>query len=263
MADDRRPPTFSDACAAVLADPEGTHSVTTTLAPIYARTRSGEWGKRRARLVTSRFLADVDRVLELGCGVGTVLQRLGERYEAIGVDDRGAQLRFPATRGEAVVCGDPSQPPLRSTFDAVCAVEDATGRSSAIDLCVAGYTVLRPGGIAVIAAPTDPSAIAEPGVETYSGSRYLLERAVDVTDSAIVVDYRVTDRRDGERAVTTERRAVETTTADKLTAAFRAAGFEEVLVAAESDLPGVVVGRGVRPVDTGDSAEPLLPGTEE
>ncbi|WP_049986981.1 class I SAM-dependent methyltransferase [Halobellus rufus] len=251
-----RPPTFADACAAVLEDPDAGHGADTTLAPVVLRTIPDGWGERRARLVASRLPADVDRVLELGCGVGALLNELGSRYAAVGVDARRAHLRFPAALGEAVVCGDPTNPPVRSAFDAVCAVETATARADVADVCTAAYRSLRPGGIAVIAAPTDPSAVLDSGVETYSGSRYLLERAVDVAGSgSVAVDYRVTDRETGSTAVVADRTTVATTTVDGLTAALGRAGFEHVLVAGESDLPGVVVGRAVRPVETSAPAE--------
>jgi SAM-dependent methyltransferase len=246
----RRPPTFADACEAVLADPSASHSEDTTLAPVRLRSIPPGWAERRAQLVTSRLPADVDRILELGSGVGGLLQRLSGRYDAVGIDERRAQLRFSQARGATAVQGAPTRLPVRPVFDAVCAVEDAVGRASAVDLCVSAFRSLRPGGIAVVAAPTDPGAVVESGIETYSGSRYLLERAVDVIGDDLVFDYRVTDRQTGDAAVVTDRRSVETTTPDGLTAALRTAGFEDVLVAGESDLPNVVVGRGVRPIET-------------
>lgn len=251
---DRRsgPATFATACEAVLSAPNGNHSADTTLAPIHARTLPDDWARRRERLVTARLSADVDRVLELGCGTGLLLRLLGDRYDAVGVDERPAHLRFAAARGGNVVGGRPTAPPVRNRFDGVCAAEYAAARASAGELCVGAYTALRPGGIAVLAAPTDATAVAESGVETYTGSGYRLERAVDVAgDGTVAVDYRVTDRRTGDTGVARERRRVETTTPEDMTAAFRTAGFEDVLVSGESDLPGIVVGVGVRPVETG------------
>ena len=251
MADRRSPPTFAAACEAVLAAPEGDHSADSTLAPVHARTLPEGWGRRRHSLVTARLPADVDRVLELGCGVGSLLGHLARRYDAVGTDDRPAHLRFAAARGP-VVRGRPTAPPVRNRFDGVCAMEYATARVPAVDLCVAAYTALRPGGLAVVVVPTGASGVAESGVGTFTDSRYRLERAVDVVgDDTVAVDYRVTDNRTGETAVTAERRGVATTTADELTAALRTAGFEEVVVAGETDLPDVVVGVGVRPVETG------------
>jgi SAM-dependent methyltransferase len=246
------PATFATACEAVLSAPTEDHSVDTTLAPIHGRTRPDDWARRRDRLVTARLPTDVARVLELGCGVGLLLRQLEDRYDAIGVDERTAHLRFAAAQGGRVVGGRPTAPPVRSRFDGVCAAEYAAARASAGALCVGAYTVLRPGGIAVVAAPTDASAVAESGVETYTGSGYRLERAVDIAgDETVAVDYRVTDRRNGDTGVTQERRCIETTSPKDLTAAFRTAGFEDVLVSGESDLPGIVVGVGVRPVETG------------
>ncbi|MFB6090445.1 MAG: class I SAM-dependent methyltransferase [Halobellus sp.] len=262
----RRPPTFADACRAVLEDPAGEHTAETTLAPIHARTVAEDWGARRAHLLGARLPRDVDRVLELGCGVGALLGPLGSRYDPVGVDDAPARLRFPAARGEPVALGAPTDPPVRPVFDAVCALERSAARYDVLDLCVAAYGSLRPGGIVVVAAPTDPESVVESGVETYSGSRYLLERAVDAaSDGTVTVDYRVTDRRTGATAVATERRSIETTSADELTAALRVAGFDEVVVGAESDLPELVVGRGVRPVETGGPGSDLeaLPSEED
>lgn len=246
------PATFATACDAVLSAPNRNHSTDTTLAPIHARTLPDDWARRRAAVMTARLSAGVDRVLELGCGTGLFLRRLGDRYDAVGVDERPAHLRFAAARGGSVVGGRPTAPPVRNRFDGVCAAECATARAPADALCVGAYTALRPGGIAVIAAPTDATAVVESGVETYIGSGYRLERAVDITgDGTVAVDYRVTDRRTGDTGVTRERRRVETTTPEGLTAAFRTAGFEDVLVSGESDLAKVAVGVGARPVETG------------
>ena len=253
MVDHRSsPPTFAAACEAVLAAPDRDHSTDTTLAPIHARTLPAEWGQRRERVLARRFPSDVDRVLELGCGVGVLLDRLTERYDALGIDDRSAHLRFAVARGGSVVRGRPTHPPVRNRLDGVCVMEHATARASAVDVCVGAYAALRPGGFAVVVAPTRTSGITESGVETFTGSRYRLERSVDVgNEGSVAIDYRVTDRRTGETTVTTERRTVETTTTDGLTSALRTAGFEDVLVSGESDLPGLVVGIGARPVETG------------
>jgi hypothetical protein len=134
----------------------------------------------------------------------------------------------------------------------VCATEYATARAPAVDVCVAGYAALRPGGLAVVVVPTGASGVADSGVETFTGPRYRLERAVDVVSGdAVAVDYRVTDGRSGETSVTTERRTVETTTAEGLTAALRTAGFEDVGVTGAAGGSGVAVGVGARPVETG------------
>lgn len=248
---DRVPATFADACEAVLSAPDGDHSVDTTLAPIAARTLPEGWGRRRERAVTAHFSGDVTRVLELGCGVGVLLRRLAERYDVVGVDDRRARLEFAAIRGGAVIQGRPAAPPVRGRFDGVCAAEYATARAPVGDLCVAAYAALRPGGLTTVVAPRDAAAVAEPGVETYAGSTYRLERAVDVADGIVTVDYRVTDRGSGDASVTRERRRIETTTAEGVAAALRTAGFEAVSASEVGGPSGVVVGRGTRPVRTG------------
>ncbi|MDS0294626.1 class I SAM-dependent methyltransferase [Halogeometricum luteum] len=254
-----RPPSFADACARVVENPGADHSLTTTLAPVRARIDVSEAASARTdtreRLLAARLPADVDRVAELGCGTGTLLDRLREEYDAVGVDRFPAFLAFAAARGAPVVRGDPAAPPLRAAFDAVCSF-DAVGasRRASLSAFLAGaYATLRPGGILVVGACSDPRAVAESGVETYRGARYVLERAVDVApgESVVHADYRVTDRRTGETGVTSEETPFRVVDAGEVRAALDDAGFADASVAADAGVEGEVVATAVRPVETG------------
>lgn len=251
-----RPPSFADACARVVADPDAEHSLSTTLAPVQARIavsddRSAR-GAARAELLRARLPADVDRVLELGCGTGTLLERLSTTYDAVGVDGHAALLSFAAARGESVIRGDPTDPPVRPAFDAVCAFDHLTGRRPLAAVCAAAYASLRPGGIVVFDALADVRAAASSGVETFRGARYVLERSVDVARSPPVVnaDYRVTDLRTGGVGVTSERTALRVTDAAAVRSELEAAGFDEVDVLDDAGDDGELLATAVRPVET-------------
>ncbi|WP_049916617.1 methyltransferase domain-containing protein [Halogeometricum pallidum] len=254
-----RPPSFADACARVVEDPGADHSLATTLAPVRARMDVSEAASARTdarrELLAARLPADVDRVAELGCGTGTLLDRLREEHDAVGVDPAPGLLAFAAARGASVICGDPANPPLRAAFDAVCAFDAAgTPPSAPLSALFEGaYATLRPGGILVAGALSDARAVADSGVETYRGARYVLERAVDVApgESAVHADYRVTDRRTGAVGVTSERTPFRVVDAADVREALDDSGFEDASVVADAGVEGELVVTAVRPVETG------------
>ncbi|SFG40791.1 Methyltransferase domain-containing protein [Halopelagius inordinatus] len=251
-----RPPAFADACEAVLADPDGEHSLCTTLAPLYARMRAGDDDTHDAHrhVLDARLPADVSNVLELGCGVGELLARLSARYDAVGVDEHPALLSFAALRSLDVVLGDPARLPFGGRFDAVCAFDYRFAHVPLADFCAAARESLRPGGILVFDAPSDARAAESSGVETFRDARYQLERAVDVAPDPLVVraDYRVTDRRTGATATTTERTRVRTYDPGSVRTVLRDAGFGDVEVSADVGGDGAFVASAVRPVETGE-----------
>ncbi|MFC6824657.1 class I SAM-dependent methyltransferase [Halopelagius fulvigenes] len=251
-----RPPSFGDMCEAVLSDPDGEHSLYTTLAPLYARLKAGddETLDARRRILDARLPADVSRVLELGCDVGELLARLSARYDAVGVDSYPQLLSFAAMRSLNVVLGDATRLPFRGRFDAACAFDYRAASAPLGEFCEAARESLRPGGILVFDAPSDARAVDASGVETFRDARYHLERAVDVARNPVVVrsDYRVTDRRTGETAVTTERRRVRTYDPESVRTALREAGFADAEVSADAGGEGAFVASAVRPVETGE-----------
>ncbi|RYJ14562.1 class I SAM-dependent methyltransferase [Halogeometricum borinquense] len=251
-----RPPSFADACARVIADPDADHSLTTTLAPVQARiaispeqmAKTDAWGD----LLGARLPADVERVLELGCGTGTLLHRLSDEYTALGIDRYSDLLSFAAARGEAAVCGDPTDPPVRPDFDAVCAFDHFVARQSLSAVCEGAYATLRPGGIFVFDALSDARAIAASGVETYRGARYVFERSVDVARNPPVVhvDYRVTDLRTGETGVTAERTSFNVYDPESVRESLETAGFSDIRVVTDAGDDGEFLVTAVRPVET-------------
>ncbi|SFR60966.1 class I SAM-dependent DNA methyltransferase [Halogeometricum limi] len=253
-----RPPSFADACARVVSDPDAAHSVTTTLAPLQARLAVTEAEDRRtdARfdLLRRTLPADVERVAEFGCGTGTLLSRLDDEYDAVGVDSAPGLLAFAAARGGSVVCGDPARPPLRAAFDAVCSFEHLGANRPLSALSEAAYATLRPGGLFVFDALSDPQAAATSGVETYRTARYVLERSVDVARRPPVVhaDYRVTDLRTGEVGVTSERLPFRVDDAESIEETLESAGFVDVSVSDDGGTAGEVVGSAVRPIETSE-----------
>jgi SAM-dependent methyltransferase len=248
-----RPPAFDDACAAVVSDPDGDHSLYTTLAPIYARMMADadERYDAQRRVLDARLPADVETVLELGCGVGGLLTRLAATYEATGLDRHPALLSFAAARHPRVVAGDPRRPPFDGAFDAACAFEYLAARLPLEAFCRGVHDVLRPGGIVVFDGVTSAAAVERSGVETYQNARYRLERAVDVSHDPVVVrsDYRVTDRQSGETALTGELTRVRTHSPESVETALSEAGFDEVEVSTEAGEEGAFVAAGVRPVE--------------
>lgn len=256
MPASRRPPSFADACASVVSDPDAEHSLRTTLAPVQARIAVSEAetarAAARAELLRARLPADVERVLELGCATGTLLERLSETYDTVGVDSAPELLSFAAARGETVVCADPVKPPVRAAFDAVYAFDHLTARRSLAAVCEAAYATLRPGGIAVLGSVTDAGAADSAGVETYRGARYVLERAVDVAPDPPVVhaDYRVTDLRTGAVGVASERTPLVVVEPASVRETLEAAGFADVRVLSDAGDDGEHVVTAVRPVET-------------
>lgn len=243
-------------CEAVLSDPDGEHSLFTTLAPLYARLKAGDDDglDAKRRVLDARLPADVSRVLELGCGVGELLARLSARYDAVGVDAYPRLLAFAAVRSLNAVRGDVTRLPVRGVFDAACAFDYRAASVPLEEFCEAARESLRPGGILVFDAPSDARAADASGVETFRDARYHLERAVDVARTPAVVrsDYRVTDRRTGETAVTTERRRIRTYDPESVRQTLREAGFEDAEVCADAGGEGAFVATAVRAVETGE-----------
>ncbi|RDI72736.1 class I SAM-dependent methyltransferase [Halopelagius longus] len=243
-------------CEAILSDPDGEHSLYTTLAPLYARLKAGddETLDARRRILDARLPADVSRVLELGCGVGELLARLSARYDAVGVDSYPRLLAFAAVRSLNAVLGDVTRLPFRGAFDAACSFDYRVASVPLAEFCEAARTSLRPGGILVFDAPSDARAVDASGVETFRNGRYHLERAVDVARDPVVVrsDYRVTDRRTGETAVTTERRRLRTYDPKGVRRVLREAGFEDAEVCVDAGGDGAFVASAVRAVETGE-----------
>lgn len=237
-------PTFADACERLLRDPEGEHSLYTSLAPLFDRLTAEERVAADFEAVEA-FAADSGRVLELGCGVGTLLARLTDRYDrAFGLSRSQDLLRFTAHRAPeaGVAVGDPLRPPTAEEFETVLSMgaPAAQPAADAEALLHAAMARLAPGGTLLLRLVTDESAIrgqTEP-IDVFRGSGYRLERSVTdlpATDHEgldLRMGYRATDEATGKSATASETVAVQLHDAESLRDAAADAGLDDVRLVA-------------------------------
>jgi SAM-dependent methyltransferase len=247
-------PTFADACERLLRNPEGEHSLYTTLAPVFDRLTDEDRVAGNFEVVQA-FTPESGDALELGCGVGALLAHLTDRFDrTLGVDAHHEMLRFTAHRAPMadVAVGDPLRPPTDAVFDAVVAmagpaappvVDDAT------DLIETGADRLSPEGTLLLRVVTDEAAIRDQveSVGVLSGSGYRLERSVTDLSASHGIDlrmgYRATDERSGESATTSETVAVPVHDTESLRAAAVATGLEDVRLLDGGDGTSLLVAR--------------------
>lgn len=253
--------TFDEACRAVLDDPDRSHSLYTTLAPLYDRMLAGANDQYETQYELLREHApDARSMLEIGCGTGRLLSLCEPNFETVvGIDLHVELLEFAARRVERsdLVRADATDCALGRSFDAVCAFEYVTAHfRTGAEVRAFLDTVsehLRPGGVLVFDAVSDPSAVHEESVGVYRSANYQLERAVDTvpvpdfSGVSLRTDYRVTDRETGRRATTTERMAIRTFTVDGLHERLAAAGFVDIEIDTAAGDEGVIVAAARRP----------------
>jgi SAM-dependent methyltransferase len=252
------PPTFADACERLLLDPDGDHSLYTTLAPLYNKMLDDAHFDAQFEAVRA-FAPEAGDALELGCGVGGLLAHLTDRYDrVVGVDRNPPLLRYTARSAPTadVVAADATRLPLSATFDVVVSFEylaahlDESGLERLLD---SAADRLAPGGSLLVDSVVDPVAVREDAVGVYRGSNYRLERAVtdlpasDHPGVDLKVDYRATDERTGESAIASETLPVHVHDEDTLRAAADAAGLTDVRVVSAATDEGAVVLFGRKP----------------
>ncbi len=96
------------------------------------------------------------QVLEIGCGAGFFLSRLGGTHRAFGVDLSWAALRIAASRTGAaaltLASGD-NLPYMEGSFDAVVAFDVLEHLAAPERLLAEASRVLRPGGLLIATTP--------------------------------------------------------------------------------------------------------------
>lgn len=147
--------------------------------PVYSRDdwerqyRSGRWDYLTEPAEDARYTALADRVLangardvlDVGCGTGTLRDRLGPRFDGryVGVDwSRDALASRGRRPGELLLCADASRLPLRSLFDAVVLSEVLYYLDAPVDAAVDMLDRVVPGGELLISLYL-PSAEKHPG----------------------------------------------------------------------------------------------------
>lgn len=247
-------PTFADACERLLRDPEGEHSLYTTLAPVFDRLTDEERVAGDFEAVQA-FAPESGDALELGCGVGALLVHLSDRYNrTLGVDSHHDLLRFTAHRAPAadVAVGDPLRPPTDETFDAVVAMAGPAAPPVVVDpadLIAVAADRLAAEGTFLLRAVTDTGSIRGQveSVGVLSGSGYRLERSVTDLPASHGIDlrmgYRATDEESGESATTSETVAVPVHDRDSLRDAAVDAGLDDVRLLDGGDGTTLLVGR--------------------
>jgi SAM-dependent methyltransferase len=232
-------PTFPDACERLLRDPDGEHSLHTTLAPVFDRLTDAERVAGDFEAVRA-FAPESGDALELGCGVGALLAHLNDRFDrTFGVDAHHDLLRFTAHRAPDtdVAVGNPLDPPTDATFDLVVAMAGPAAPPAVddpADLIEAAADRLAPEGTLLLRAVTDADAVrdAVESVSVLTGSGYRMERSVTDLPSSGGIDlrmgYRATDEDSGDTATTSETIAVPVHDAESLRAAAEGAGLQDV-----------------------------------
>ncbi|EJN59124.1 class I SAM-dependent DNA methyltransferase [Halogranum rubrum] len=251
--------TFAEACESVLREPDGEHSLYTTLAPLYDRmvldAEEQDDYERHLRTLARHVPQTAETVLDVGCGVGGFLPFLEARFQhVVGVDAHAELLGFAARRaGHAMlVDGDVTDTDcaLDRHFDAVVSLDSLTARFTDDELLACFETVrehLEPDGVFVFDVVVDPVAVAEDAVGVYTGEGYRLERAVDVAPKPALpgvelrVDYRVTDIGGDRRATTKECISVRTFDVETVESALSTAGFGRIAVERDAGDEGTVV----------------------
>jgi 2-polyprenyl-3-methyl-5-hydroxy-6-metoxy-1,4-benzoquinol methylase len=94
-------------------------------------------------------------VADLGCGCGMMLHRLGEKYDAIGIDGSRRAIDFALQRGVTAKYGAlPDDVPLaRQSYDAVLMLDVLEHLKSDRASVEVAASLLKPGGIVICTAP--------------------------------------------------------------------------------------------------------------
>lgn len=114
------------------------------------------------------------RVLDMGCGTGLMLEHLGKRFWAVGLDFSNLALLFTSRRGvQRLIRADVENLPIQSqAFDIITAL-DLAEHVERDDLLLKGILhALKPGGYLVLTAPAYPFLWSEHDEALHHFRRY-------------------------------------------------------------------------------------------
>lgn len=100
-----------------------------------------------------------DRIVDVGCGTGAILERFGAGATAIGIDDHAEALRFASQRdGGRLMRSDARHLPLRdASVDRLFLLDVAEHIAEDLLALAEVRRVLKPSAIGVIHVPAHPS----------------------------------------------------------------------------------------------------------
>ena len=131
-------------------------------AEIFAMEQEHWWFAARHRIVLhllQQYLppesANRQKIADLGCGCGMMLQRLSEKYDPVGLDGSNHAIEFALHRGVRAKLGAlPEEVPLsRESYDAVLlldVLEHLKDDKASVEV---GASLLKPGGILICTVP--------------------------------------------------------------------------------------------------------------
>ncbi len=223
---------------------------------IYARKDYEGEAARIAALVRQRN-ATATTLLDVACGTGRHLEQFAGSFACEGLDINPALLEIARRR-----CGDVTFTQanmtafeLGRTFDVVTCLFSAIGYARTVDRLDAAVSTmarhLAPGGVLVVEPFVKPDewVVGRVAVETPvdDGRRALVRMATsDRVDDLALLDLHYLSGRDAEVEYSREHLEIGLFTFEQYTAAFEAAGLEEITVDTEG-LIGRGLVTGVRP----------------
>jgi SAM-dependent methyltransferase len=231
---------------AVQEDPDGEHSLDTTLAPVHEAIREAD--DRRvdefAHLL-ERYLPLAETLVEVDCGPGELLARQDAVERAVGVESSPELARRAARRGPVVV-GDPRSIPAVDV-DAVAAFGYLTGefdRRALTSFVSSAFGSLAPGGTLVFDVPLDDRVIDPEDVEVTDGG-VRVRRTVDTDREGDVVRirerYELTDVLGDETVTTVANRSVRLWEVGTVWDVVHEAGFDSVMLSSGDVEPGAAL----------------------
>jgi SAM-dependent methyltransferase len=231
---------------AVRDDPDGNHSLETTLFPVYEAMQDDDRQRVDDRAhVLERYLPLAETLVEVECGLGKLLARQEAVDTAVGVESSPRLARRAAERA-SVVRGDPRRIPVVDV-DAVAAFEYPTVEFDRRDLTsfvTSAFGTLAPGGTLLFDVLLDERPIDTDDVElTDGGVRVSRTVEVDRADSMVHVRerYEFTDLLDDGTVTTETKRSLRTWGVDTIWDVVHEAGFDSVMITSGDVDPGAAL----------------------